>query len=131
MGRIHALALDADNVVFHASADTAPLRIERVQKGCLSFCWVPPGSITPRCYRCQPPDEQVGPRPVFTSLAWGDAAYAQLGTRCPAEIREGAEDGGEMGAFRHLQQTQKSARLRRNLPEYLRLSLEAGLFFES
>ena len=131
VGRIHALSMEADNVMFHAAAAAAPVRIERVQKGCLRFSWVPPGSITPRCYRCQPPDEQAGPRPVFTSLTWGDAGYAQLGARCPVEIREGAEDGGEMGAFRHLLQTQKSARLRRNLPEYLRLSLEAGLFFES
>jgi hypothetical protein len=69
--------------------------------------------------------------PVFTSLSWGKAGYAQLAARCPTAIRRGAEDGGEMGVFHHLRQTQKSDRLRRNLPEYLRLSLEAGVFFES
>jgi hypothetical protein len=36
-----------------------------------------------------------------------------------------------MGALHHLLQTLTAARLTRNLPEYLRLSLEAGLFFEN
>ena len=134
-GRTHALGLNAVDSILDAAPQVAPpriaVRIERVQQGCLRFCWVPPGSLTPRRYRCVPSDEDARSGPVYTQRLWGDAGYMQLASRCPLVIREGAEDGGEMGAFAHLQQVQKSARLRRNLPEYLRLSLETGLFFES
>jgi hypothetical protein len=45
------------------------------------------------------------------------------------EITTGAEDGGEMGAFHLLQQAQRIANLRTALDEYLRVGLEAGVFF--
>ena len=68
-------------------------------------------------------------RPVFTSLRYGDAGYGQLSAHCAAEIRLGADDGAEMGAFHDLYQPQREANVRTSLDEYLRFGLEAGIFF--
>jgi hypothetical protein len=38
----------------------------------------------------------------FVSRRFGDPGYAQLSTTAPAELRSGAEDGSEMGAFSSL-----------------------------
>ena len=43
----------------------------------------------------------------------------------------GADDGGQPGAFHHLFQPQREINLRVRLDEYLRASLEAGLFYET
>ena len=55
----------------------------------------------------------------------------QLRRQTPVELTEGAEDGAEMGAFRYLKQSIRVANLAASLREYLRLGLEAGVFFES
>jgi hypothetical protein len=137
----------------------APVRAARKQDGCLRFSYVPQGSIVPRRHRCQPQlaiDQEIaaretalgGPvppaerarirvrqsrrlRPSFTSLRYGQPAYLQLRARTPREIRAGADDESEMGAFHALYQPQREANLRIRLDEYLRFGLEAGLFFES
>ncbi len=130
VGRVHVLALSAENTLFHATGVEAPLRVERVQTGCVRFCWVPPGSLTPRRFRCLPDAERPRVRPNFASLGWGTAGYARLAATGTAALRGGADDGDEIGVFHHLFETRAAARLRRNLPEYLRLALEAGVFFE-
>jgi hypothetical protein len=66
-------------------------------------------------------------KPVFTSLRFGDSAYAQLSDLTPVEIREGADDEAEMGAFHDLYQPQRETNLRTRLDEYLRFGLEAGI----
>jgi hypothetical protein len=134
---------------------TAPVRAERRQMGCVRFCRVPEGSRLPRRYRCQPDlalearakalglasldDLPAAERamlvlrlaPMFRSLRYGDPAYAQLSLRCAVEIREGAEDQAEMGAFHDLYQPQRERNLRLRLDEYLRFGLEAGIFYET
>jgi hypothetical protein len=134
---------------------TDPVSAQRRQEGCLRFCYLPPGSSTPRRYRCQPEQAvsdalaaaQTGPPPLspaqisaitadvtarvaptFTSDEYGDPGYGQLGTEGPPELRMGADDEGEMGAFHFLQQTQRLVNLRTSFDEYLRLGLEAGTF---
>jgi hypothetical protein len=127
---------------------------ERRQAGCARFSYVPEGSYqTPRRYRCQPdlalaqrakelllaseddlPPAERAPvqarlRPSFTSVHYGHPAYAQLGLTCAEEIRTGAGDGSEMGAFSSLKQPQREANLRIRLEEYLPFSLEAGLIY--
>jgi len=64
-------------------------------------------------------------------LRYGDAAYCQLDLRGPAEIRTGADDGAEMGAFHLLFEPQREKNLRLRLDEYLRFGLEAGIFYAS
>lgn len=120
----------ASNTIFAAtSATRPPVHAEQVQKGCVRFSYVPPGSRVPRRYRCQPQRARI--RPVFTSLRHGDAAYAQLARNCPVEIRTGADDQSEMGAFHDLMQPQREANLRARLDEFLRFGLEAGVFYAS
>lgn len=142
-----------------ASDDTwsAPLVSVQTQTGCLRFSYVPPGSITPRRHRCQPDlaaseaarrlrsaDPLATPaaleavrrqafarvRPAFSSRRYGDAAYLQL-NRCAAELRAGADDEAEMGAFHDVFAPQRESNLRIRLEEYLRFRLEAGMFFSS
>lgn len=115
-------------------ADTwnTPVKVERLQEGCIRFSWYPPGATVPRPYQCQPATGKAGTvRPVFTSLRFGDAAYGQLSMHTAIEIRQGAEDGSEMGAYRHLYQPQREANLRVRINEYLRFGMEAGIFYGS
>ena len=46
-----------------------------------------------------------------------------------AHFRRGAEDESEMGAFSSLRQPQREDALRIRLEEYLRVGLEAGIFY--
>lgn len=142
---------------------TDPVWTLRRQAGCLRFCYVPPGSHTPRRFHCEPDlaiaaavhQAQVSRRPpptpaqvqvqvqvqtitsqvvgrlvpAFTSTRYGDPGYGQLSLTCPVEIRTGAEDGAELGAFGFLKQPQRIADLQSSLDEYLRFGLEAGIFF--
>jgi hypothetical protein len=128
---------------------------ERHQTGCMRFCFVSNGSRTARRYRCQPDyalyqrarqlglpidtplpiDEQrnilIRLQPVFTDMRYGRPAYVQLAWNCPEEILTGAEDGSEMGVYSSLKSKQRLANLQATLDEYLRYSLEAGLFYAS
>jgi hypothetical protein len=138
LGIVHVKELTlATEVIF-----TEPVVAERRQAGCVRFSHVPEGSQTPRRYRCQPdlalegvtcPSKQARIRarlrPSFTSVHYGHPAYAQLSLTCAEEIRTGAEDGSEMGAFSHLKQPQRETNLRIRLEEYLPFGLEAGLIY--
>ncbi len=44
-------------------------------------------------------------------------------------IRQGADDGGEMGVLHALFQPQRETNLRIRLDEYLRFGLHAGIFY--
>ncbi|HJU53203.1 MAG TPA: hypothetical protein VJ715_01480 [Pyrinomonadaceae bacterium] len=141
IGRVKTQIIEASNTIFMAGkapGDPASVAVEaeRLQEGCVRFSYVPPGSIVPRQYMCQPKkgdstQEQEQLRPLFTSLRYGDAGYCQLSARCAVEIRQGADDESEMGAFHQLYQPQREANLRARLSEYLRFGLEAGIFYAS
>jgi hypothetical protein len=120
--------------------------IQHRQSGCVRFCWFDPGSkaapsLTPKRYRCQPDgvrhglpaavaaEETLRVTPVFDSTTFGQAAYARLRSTTASEIRQGAENGAEMGVWNHLAQPQREANLRQMLDEYLRFGLEAGAIF--
>jgi hypothetical protein len=135
---------------------TGTVETVRTQEGCVRFSYLPPGSRTPRRYRCQPDlaaetalaaalanDPNLLPAaraelrlavesrvvPAFSTLRYGRPAYAQLRAGGPVEIGGGAEDGSEMGAFCHLKQPQRESNLRLRLVEYLPFGLEAGILF--
>jgi hypothetical protein len=130
--------LQAGNSIF-----TEPVNVERTQAGCVRFCYLPSDvSRVPRRYRCQPDLALAGQtdpavqasvrgrlRPLFTSLVYGEPGYAQLDAACATEIRDGADDGAEMGAFDFLKQPQRDSNLRIALIEYLRFGLQAGTFY--
>lgn len=67
--------------------------------------------------------------PTFQTDRYGRPDFAQLRLSCPVQIRTGAEDGSEMGAFCVLKQPQREANLRIRLDEYLPVGLEAGLLY--
>jgi hypothetical protein len=68
-------------------------------------------------------------QPSFTDTQYGRPGYAQLFVNCPKQIRTGAEDGSEMGAFCFLKQPQRVTSLRVRLQEYLPFGLQAGLIY--
>jgi hypothetical protein len=152
---VHAIEV-ADDSIFMGK-----ILVARRQLGCMRFCYVVPGSRTPRRYHCQPDmavqaSEQAlrdMPRrfdqpplseieisrakaraqqrvqPQFSSLRYGAPAYCQLSLDCADEIRRGAEDESEMGAFHDLYQPQREANLRARLEEYTPAGMDAGILF--
>ncbi len=137
----------ASEVVFCSQVNA-----QRRQSGCVRFSHVPYESKVPPRYCCQP-DLALGARakelgmpeatlpasekeavrsrmaPCFTSTHYGDPGFSQLGLTCAEEIRTGAEDGAEMGAFNHLKQPQRETNLHIRLEEYLPFGLKAGLIY--
>ncbi len=118
-------SLHASNTIF-----TDPVQVERRQVGCARYSYVPPGSLVPRRFRCQPADPADAGRivPRFTSLEYGQPGYGQLALGGPPEIASMGENEGEMGAFQFLAQPDRLTNIRTSLEEYLRLGLEAGVF---
>ena len=137
IGKLHTKLLQlASNSIFFARLAPAPgetwrapLLAERRQEGCVRFCYVPPGSVTPRRYRCVPDDEHPDVLPHFTSLRYGDPGYGQLRSATDKSIRQGADDEGEMGVMHALFQPQRETNLLIRLDEYLRFGLHAGVFY--
>jgi hypothetical protein len=143
---VHAIVLAEDSIFRDC------LNVARRQIGCMRFCYVPAGCRTPRRYRCQPdgvievakaafPDpaqraraianEKLRVQPQFTARRYGMPAYAQLALACAIEIRRGAEDESEMGAFHNLYQPQREAILTARLDEFTPAGMEAGIIFAS
>jgi hypothetical protein len=144
---VHAMQLAEDSIFLDC------VNVARRQIGCMRFCYVPPGCRTPKRYRCQPdmvvaasrekfpaPSQQVElaaaiacetlrVRPQFTSRRYGLPGYAQLGRQCALEIRRGAQDQSEMGAFHNLYQPQREAMLATRLEEFTPAGMEAGIIF--
>jgi hypothetical protein len=139
IGKVHVSLMElATNSIFLAELAegdkswAAPVISEQRQAGCVRFSYVPPGSLTPRRYRCQPAPgtDATSVEPQFSSLRYGDPDYAQLSRRCPPEIFNGSDLESEMGAFHDLYEPQRLSNLGVRLDEYLRFGLEAGIFFE-
>jgi len=65
--------------------------------------------------------------PQFNSLRYGTPDYCQLACDCAGEIRRGADDESEMGAFHDLFQPQRLANLRARIDEYTPAGMEAGV----
>ena len=135
-GRIEAHAIAcAENTIF-----SGVIRVARRQLGCIRYCYVPPGSRTPRRSHCQPDEvirkpgadseiEAARVRPHFTSVRYGNPAYAQLSRHCAPEITRGADDESEMGAFHNLYQPQREANLAARLIEFSPAGMNAGILF--
>lgn len=130
----HAIQL-AENSIFMGR-----VRVARSQIGCMRFCYVPPGSRTPRRYHCQPDGVTAGlkeasrraraeerVRPRFNGVRYGSPTYCQLANSCADEIKRGAEDESEMGAFHDLFQPQREANLRTRLDEFTPAGINAGI----
>jgi hypothetical protein len=152
LGEVQAHAIDlAENCIFDGLVTVA-----RRQQGCMRFCYVPPGSRTPRRYNCQPdlvdkavidlaqqehlsPEErnilQQGERlrvePEFESARYGTPTYCRLAEACAEEIKRGADDESEMGVFHDLFEPQRAANLRARLDEYTPAGMDIGIIYAS
>jgi len=137
IGQVHTSLMElASNTIFLArrsGKERAPVHVARRQSGCVRYSYLPTRSRVPRLYYCQPIDEQAAEwvHPQFTSLCYGSPGYCQLSRRTTDEIRRGADDESEMGAFHDLYQPQRETNLALRLKEYLRFTLEAGVFYLS
>jgi hypothetical protein len=135
---------------------TGRLAVVRRRQGCVRFCYVSPGSRTPRRFHCQPDlvDDAVLLRkrieklseqeaevlrrverlrvvPDFLSIRYGQPDYARLSSSCAIEIRAGASDQAEMGVFHDLFQSQREANLRARLAEYTPAGVDVGVIWAS
>lgn len=127
----------ASNTIFLASfaagADKkkliAPVLAERRQDGCVRFSYLSPGARVPPRFHCQPETDDSRVRPRIQSWRFRDPEYCQLSPYGAPEIRRGADDESEMGAFHDLFEPQREAHLRTRMDEYLRFGLEAGVFY--
>lgn len=129
IGEVHTHAVRlAENSIF-----TGRLHVARRGIGALRFSYVPPGSRTPRRHRCQPdlagPEDAARVRPLLRGERYGTPWYGQLAAACAPEIRRGAEDGAEMGAYHDLYQPQREDSLRARLAAYTPAGADAGVFF--
>ncbi len=135
IGKVHTRLIRlASNSIFFAGLAPSPLETwrapvmsERRQEGCVRFCYLPAGALTPRPFRCVP--DQLPMLAHFTSLRYGDPGYGQLRPATSQAIREGGDDGGEIGVMHALFQSQRETNLRLRLDEYLRFGLHAGIFY--
>jgi hypothetical protein len=111
-------------------------------------------SRTPKRYRCQPDSalrtlpeqdgwdalpgdrkdelqrmERLRVQPTFNALRYGMPTYCQLAESCAQEIKRGADDQSEMGAFHDLYEPQRRALLDVRLNEYTPADTDAGLIY--
>jgi hypothetical protein len=102
--------------------------VEDTQHGCVRFTAWSQGSVLPRQYECV----QMAPQSsIFTSRAFGKPGYAQLlasadgAILAPAgsTIREGSQDGSEMGAFAREKNPIKERSILIKYQEYMPLGL--------
>ncbi len=137
VGSITARTLPlVSNCILLANAPTAgapPVRAEFRQDGCIRFTWLPPTSRTPRRHRCLP-ESAASPYdavPRFTSFRYGHPAYLQLSILAGPRLLTGADDEAEPGVYHHLRGAWRETNLRVRLDEYLRVGLQAGIFYEN
>jgi hypothetical protein len=145
--KTHAIDL-AEDCIF-----TGPIQVGRRQVGCVRFCYVPPGSRTPRREQCQPdlveaavppsppgaPDDRAARqeverervKPRFRSERYGRPDYAQLGDSTADEILAGASDEGEMGAYHDLFVPKRAANLDARLAEFTPADSDEEIVFST
>lgn len=153
LGRVRCRCLEMSESIV-----TGTLSVVRTQAGCVRFSYVRPGSRTPRRYRCQPDlakakaveqaleldpatpaatldgiraFQEARVVPAFVAVRYGEPPYFQLRPSAPLEIREGSEDGSEMGVYSQLKQPQREDNLRLRLEEYFPFGLEAGVVYST
>ena len=133
--KVHAslFALISDSILWAGltSNDTwaAPVLADRKQQGCVRFSYLPAGSVVPRQFECV--QQEAGSVPIFYSLGYGAPDYAKLSPFTDKFIRQGADDGGEMGAFHFVLAPLRENDLRIRLQEYLPVGMEFGIFYQT
>jgi|tagenome__1003787_1003787.scaffolds.fasta_scaffold20987387_5 hypothetical protein len=148
LGRMCVQLLDlAEDCLF-----TARLEVSRRGHGCVRFCYVPPGSRTPRRHHCQPDLVMAAAReraerhrldpgdaaaavarerdrvqPLVDSRRYGRPEFARLSLASVPEIARGAHDESEVGAFHDLFDPQRDVNLRTRLDQFTPAGTDAGV----
>lgn len=136
IGRVWAQAIRlASNTIFWAKLGRtdpwkAPVWAQRVQVGCVRFCWLPANSITPRQYECLTQDSstQAVIEPSFITVHFGKPGYCLLSGDVPVAIWKGADNGSQMGVYYQIQETEAVTNIQIRSAEYLPANLQCGLF---
>jgi hypothetical protein len=133
---------------------TGALDCERCQTGHVSFCYLAPGSRTPKRANCQPDTAiarakaQIAPGtpaasdparleartaarlvPRFDSVQFGQPAYARLAEDAAPELTHGAHDEGELGAYHDLWQPLRVSDLRTQLQQFAPIGIDIDVRF--
>ncbi|MGB6723049.1 MAG: hypothetical protein WBE72_19790, partial [Terracidiphilus sp.] len=136
IGKVHATELTlVSNCIFRAEPATgdtwpAPLIADRKQAGCVRFSFLPAGAVTPRRFKCRV-QAPAAAQPIFFSLRYGAPGYAKMLAATSDEIRRGASDGGEMGAFHFVLAPLRESDLRIRMVEYLPVGMEFGIVYQN
>jgi hypothetical protein len=144
---VHSVGLVQDSIL------TGALDCERRQTGHVSFCYLAPGSRTPKRENCQPetalgvaaenvrgtPEASDRGRlealtaarlvPRFDSVLFGQPAYARLAGDAAPELTYGAHDEGELGAYHDLWQPLRVADLRTQLQQFAPVGFDIDIRF--
>jgi len=127
---------------------TGRLECMHRQHGEVRFSYLDPVSSTPRRTHCQPEHavDSLDPdafgdldaaaaavirrlQPVFHGENAHDAAYGRLADTTAPELRRGAHDGGELGAYHDLWQNQRVDALRRRLANVVPADIDIDIRF--
>lgn len=139
-------ALEGTNVLF-----AGQVQVTRRQTGCLRYSYAPHGSSLPRAFRCQPdlalaaaaeakassltaPEEEairLSVQPVLMDTALDEPTLALLHPLCPSAIREGGENGAEMGVLSRAAWGIARANLQTLFTEFLPHALEGVVIDDS
>jgi hypothetical protein len=133
VGKVHAqeLVLASNSIVWaQASGWKSGLIADRQQAGCVRFSFIPVDAITPKQFQCVE-QSLAGPAPIFLSFRYGRPDYLKLIASTPDEVRRGADDEGEMGAFHFLLAPLREQDLEIRLEEFTPVGLNAGLVYQT
>ena len=134
VGKVHAqeLVLVSNSIVWAEASSgwISGLVADRQQAGCVRFSFIPVGSVTPKRFQCVE-RALAGPAPVFLSRRYGQPAYLKLIASTDNEVRRGADDEGEMGAFHFLLAPLREQDLEIRLQEYTPVGLNTGLIYQT
>jgi hypothetical protein len=95
------------------------LRVEAAKKGILEPAQTELDAAKGR--------ERLRVKPQFNGVRYGTPDYCQLADTCADEIKRGADDESEMGAFHDLFQPQREANLLARLDEFTPAGMDAGI----
>ena len=98
----------------------------------MRFCWVPTDAITPQRFHCLPDvaADEDALRPQFVTLRYGHPSYGLLSGDVPWAVWTGADDGGQIGVYHLLSETQAVRNTQLRAQEYLPFGLEVGVLLE-
>jgi len=114
---------------YHCQPDLGSLAIEETLRADASAKNLPPPTAAE--LDAAKARERLRVQPQFNSERYGTLAYCQLADTCADEIKRGADDESEMGAFHDWFQPQREANLLARLDEFTPAGMDAGIIHAS